>query len=118
MVQTGGETIRFSKISIHADRWEEFVPPDISCPVSYIVEASSQRIKLVLKVVHLKRAIVSEFMKNPKELGRLPMAMMRRLTREPKGIKFFSLASLEFELDGQNRKLDEVLMIDEYVRFK
>jgi len=118
MVQTGGETIRLHKISVYADRWEEFIPPNISCPVSYKVEASSERIKLVLKVVHLKQAIVSEFLKSPKELGRLPMALLRRFTREPNGIKFFSLASLEFELDGQNRKLDEVLMIDEYVRFK
>ncbi|MCK5067634.1 MAG: hypothetical protein KAR16_09350 [Bacteroidales bacterium] len=117
MVQAGGETIRLDKISVHADRWEEFISPGITCPASYMIKASSQRMQLALKVVHLKPAIVSEFMENLKELGRLGLAILRRISREPRGIKFYSSACLEFVLDGQTRKLDEVFMIDEYVKF-
>lgn len=117
IVQTGGETIRLDKISVLADRWEEFDPPGISGPVSYIVQASSQRMQLNLNVVHLKPAIVSEFMENPKELGRLGLAILRQISREPKGIKFYSSASLEFVLNGHTRRLDKVFMIDEYVKF-
>lgn len=117
MIQTGGETLWLDEITVQADRREDLEPPGISCPAYYVVKGSSQRMQLVLKVAHLKSAIVSEFMENPKELGRLGLFVLRRISKEPKGIKFYSSASLEFALDGKTQKLDEILMIDEYVRF-
>lgn len=117
MIQTGGETLWLDEITIRADRREDIEPPGISCPVCYVVEGSSQGLQLVLKVAHLKTAIISEFMENPKELGRHGLSVLRRISKEPKGIKFYSSASLEFTRDGQTQKLDEVLIIDEYVRF-
>jgi hypothetical protein len=116
MIQTGGETLWIDNFTVKADRWKEFEPPGISCPGSYMIEASSDRMQLVLNVVHLKQAIVSEFMENPKELGRLRLAVLRRISREPKGIKFYSSASVEYKFDGQARKQNEIFMIDEYVR--
>jgi len=116
IIQSGAETIRLEEFLVHTDQWEVINPPGISCPVSYSIEASSQRLQVSLKVVHLKPAIVSEFAKNPKELGRFRLALLRQLSRDPRGIKFYSTASLELVLDGQTRKLNEVLMIDEYVR--
>jgi hypothetical protein len=117
MVQTGGVAIWFDKISVHPDKWEKFDPPGISCPVSYRVEATSQRIQLTLEVIHLKPAIVSEFMKNPKELGRFRMEILRKISRNPRGIKFYSFATLEYKFDGRIHRLDKVFMIDEYVCF-
>ena len=117
MIQTGGETLWLDTITVQADQWEDFKSPGISCPASYVVEGSSQRMQLLLKVVHLKPAIVSEFMKNPKELGRFGLAVLRGISKEPRGIKFYSSASLEYKFDGQKRRLNEVFMIDEYVGF-
>lgn len=117
MVHTGGEIIYFDKISVHPDKWEKYAPPGISCPVSYRVEATSQRMQLSLEVIHLKPAIVSEFMKNPKELGRFRMEILRKISRNPRGIKFYSFATLEYKFDGRIHRLDKVFMIDEYVCF-
>lgn len=117
MIQTGGEILWLDEFRIQADRWEKFEPPGISCPGSYVIEARSDRIQLVIKVIHLKHAIVSEFLENPKELGRLRMAVLRLISREPRGIKFYSSANLEFSLDGKIQKLEEIFMIDEYVSF-
>ena len=116
MIQIGGKILWIDKFTVQADRWEEFEPPGISCPASYMIEANTDRLQLVLKVHHLKHAIVSEFMENPKELGRLRLAVLRRISSEPRGIKFYSSASLEYKFDGQPRKQHEIFMIDESVK--
>jgi len=116
IVRTGGETQWLDQISVQAEGWKEYNPPGISSPVSYRMKASSYKMKLVLEVLHLKQAVVSEFAENPKELGHLRLLLLRRFMGEPKGIKFYASCKLKMELEGVTRILDEVIMIDEYVR--
>lgn len=117
-VHYGKQALWFENISVFPEQWKEFNPPGISCPVSYRMSAVSRGMKLSLVVMHLKPAIVSEFTENPKELGPFRQALLRHLIRGPKGIKFYSKARLEMEIEGRTVQMDEIFFIDEYVRFR
>ena len=97
--------------------WKIYHPPGISCPTSYTVDARSEDCKVNLNVMHTKPAIISEFVRNTGELGKLRMALLKRISKNPRGIKFFSKASLALRIDGRTEKLDDLIMIDEYVKF-
>ena len=93
-------------------------PPGISCPTSYSIESADEVCHVQLKVRHTSPAIISEFAENPGELGKWRLALLKKISGNPRGIKFFSFASLNVRLNGKTMDMDDLLMIDEYVKFK
>jgi len=112
-----GEYFHLERASLNATGWEKASTLGISTPSNYTLTAASGNISIELEISHLKEAIVSEFWKNPREMGRLARGMLRHLSKEPRGIKYFSSARLKLDFRGQVLTMSEVLMIDEYVRF-
>ncbi|HEC41890.1 MAG TPA: hypothetical protein ENI20_03585 [Bacteroides sp.] len=117
ILQVGGNRIQLDKVEIQPADWKKFDPPGISCPQTYTLEAYDEACRVKMNVIHTKPAIISEFVKNTGELGFLRLALLKKISKNPRGIKFFSVASLDLTIDGRTEKLDNMLMIDEYVKF-
>ncbi|MGW8316237.1 MAG: hypothetical protein ACWGNV_11595, partial [Bacteroidales bacterium] len=110
MICIRGERIWLNVSKFRAEQWQQWEPPGISCPGSYLMKAGTERIQLALFVTHLKPAVISEFLEGPEELGRISRTVVRWISTEPKGIKFYATANLECTLDGETRKLEEIFM--------
>ena len=112
-----GNHMQFDTLDIQPGEWEMYDPPGISFPTGYTLEAFDDRYRIKMKITHTKPAIVSEFVENTSELGWLRLALLKKISKNPRGIKFFSNASLEIIFDGQTTNLDDLILIDEYVKF-
>jgi hypothetical protein len=61
--------------------------------------------------------IVNDFMDTREKTGRLLNYFVRKLTRDPKGVKFYSRATITLEGSVGRIILENIPMIDEYVLF-
>lgn len=114
---TGGREIILEELTVEPGRWRDYDPPGISCPESFSIRGTAGEIDLRMKVRHLKPAVISEFIENPKDLGRLKHQLLKKISKDPRGIKFFSEADVELSYPDRNMQLSDLLMIDEYVIF-
>ena len=89
----------------------------ISCPTAYHIQAKNNSLEISLEVRHIKPAIVSSFSDIPGTSGRLKKSLTKMLLRNPKGGKFFSSAKIEITESGNKKLVDQIIMIDEYIKF-
>ena len=117
IIQSLGKRTRIDKLTVQTGEWKQYNPPGILAPVSYRLEASEDTLQVVLTVEHSKPAVISEFTKTPERIGRFRRVLLKRISRDPRGIKFNAIAKLEFSQEGKIQILDEIHMIDEFVVF-
>lgn len=89
----------------------------ISCPSAYHIQAGNSSLAISLEVRHIKPAIVSAFSDIPNTPGRVGKSLTKKLLRNPRGGKFFSSARIEIMESGNKKLVDQLFMIDEYVKF-
>jgi len=111
------ETRQIDHLKLWTGEMQFHKEPGITCPASYRIEAADDSTRVSMEVRHIKPAIVSAFTENPEKLGKLRRAMLKKLAREPRGIKFFSSAKCEITLNGNTKTVEDKLMIDEFVVF-
>jgi hypothetical protein len=111
-----GQRTQLKNLRIHSVKWKLYDPPHLSCPLSFIMDVKG-KVRISLSIRHIAPAVTSEFLDNLLDMGRLMQAVLRRIAKNPRGIKFFSLASMEIHTESTTLKLKEIPMIDEYVSF-
>ena len=112
------QVIEFHKLSIEVHSREESDALGISVPASYTPECRNDSIRLELKVKHYEPAIVSRFTDTQDSLGRYRRKLLKWISGDPKGIKFYSSADISLESGETINTIHEVLMISEYVKFQ
>lgn len=117
IIHAWGKTKQVQKMEIRDGESEQYDPPGITCPASYTLEASCDTCHVLLSVEHISPAIVSAFAENPSSLGKWKKTLLKRMSRNPRGIKFFSIARMEITIEGKTEKLEDLFMIDEIVVF-
>jgi len=100
MLYRRGDCFRLESVSLEATGWMKGSTLGISAPSAYVLTAASGNIIIELEIKHLKEAIVSEFWKNPREIGKVARGMLRHLSKEPRGIKYYSSARLDLNFQG------------------
>jgi len=117
IIQSHAKRTRINKLTVQTGEWKQYNPPGILAPESYSLEASGDTLQVVLSVEHLKPAVISEFAETPEDMGRFRRALLKRISRDPRGIKFNAISRLEISQGGKTQILDEIHMIDEFVVF-
>lgn len=111
-----GTRTQLQHLKIHSVEWKTYDPPNLSCPLSFILDATGT-IQLRLRVQHGEPGVISEFIDNLSGMGKLQQAIIRWLSRNPRGIKFFARGTIEITQGSDRHTLEEIPMINEYVRF-
>jgi len=98
--------------SKHEQSWFSLPRPD-----GYKLSAHDSEMEIVLSVERLRHAVVSDFVEDQRMANPFLKTVYRSISRNPKGIKFFSKASLTVAGRTVRREFKDVLCIDEFVRF-
>jgi len=117
ILQMDNESRQIDLLKLRPGEKQFHKEPGITCPASYRIEAADDSTRVSIEVRHIKPAIVSAFTDNPEKLGKLRRTILKKLAREPRGIKFFSSATCEITLKGKTKTVEDQLMIDEFVVF-
>lgn len=92
-------------------------PLKLQYPASYEIQGSCDNSVVNIRLDHVSDATVSRFLDTDEITGRLRRWMVRKLSKDPRGVKSFAMASLEAHCPAGNVSLKDVLCIDEYVQF-
>jgi len=89
----------------------------IMYPGSYKLYGKNNLITVELSSRHIKIADESTFIDLPVRLGNLQGKFLKYLSKEPKGLKFFSKAVVKINCRGSSYVFEDEFFIDEYVVF-
>jgi hypothetical protein len=104
---------------IHVTVLEERFSEALQCnyPVRYDLKAENSDAILSLSAERIQEAIVSDFMEDQHMTNRVQALIYRRISRNPRGVKFFSKGSIRVTGEKFGHELTDVVFIDEFVRF-
>jgi len=117
IMHKAGKTIQMNQMLLKEIKSIFYEDLDFAIPDSYLVEAWDDSLQLKLSIHHHYPAIKSSFIDNPEKLGRIGRRILKKISRNPRGIKFFSSAQLEITDKDKKEVLQCPLMIDEFVVF-
>jgi len=91
---------------------------EMHVPESYRLTGKGTDSRFEIKVEHIKAAVISKFIDSIQSRGKNRKKIFKKLTGDPKGIKFHSVADIKLEYHDKNKLLSGASLISEYVRFK
>jgi hypothetical protein len=89
----------------------------INYPVSYEIQGKKDGLNITIQIKHLQEAAISTFVDQKEIKNGLQHRLIRYLSKNPRGIKFFSKASIVIESSNGKQKIEDVIFVDEYVEF-
>lgn len=89
----------------------------INYPVAYEIRGKKDDLNIHIQVKHLQEAVRSTFVDQKEMKNGFQYNLIRYLSKNPRGIKFFSMASIVVESLTKRQKIDDVIFIDEFVEF-
>jgi hypothetical protein len=92
--------------------------PGFSYPDQYLIKAEQGDLSIRLEIGRHQEMIINDFMGYEKEYGRVGTAMLRWISKNPKGIKFRATAKLEILRNGIKYTVENAQVVDEYVEFR
>jgi hypothetical protein len=89
----------------------------LTYPSEYEIRGTLHDINIAIQIKHLQEAAHSTFVDHQEMNHKLQSHLTRYLSKNPRGIKFFSQANLQIEITHKKETFNDVLFIDEYVEF-
>ena len=84
---------------------------------SYIITADNGSEHITIIIEHIKTAAEGAFIDPEKYKNKFLYRLLSRISKNPRGKKYFSHAEVNLDLDNKNYKWDKLICIDEYVLF-
>ena len=104
-----GESVLISTdVTCEPAEWKSSPRLGIRCPARYRLLATGPGLRAEVEVVHDRAAVESEFISGP--------PLLRRVTRNPRGVKFTGRAVTRIEHGGESFEA-ELPLVDEYAIF-
>ena len=116
-MEKGEDLIEISNLSIRRISSRNCSELQFICPETYEIKGEANGSVLTIRVDHVSDAAVSTFLDTDSIPGRLRRRLVRELSKDPRGAKSFAKASVELEGTAGSLSVDDILCIDEYVRF-
>ncbi len=116
-VEEGKKLIEISNLSIRRISSRNCSGLQFSCPEAYEIKGDANGSVLTIRLDHISDATVSTFLDTDIISGSLQRWLVRRLSKDPRGVKSFAKASVELASTAGSLSVDDILCIDEYVRF-
>jgi hypothetical protein len=91
---------------------------DFDYPERVIIRGQSDGVLLTLEISGHQEMVLNDFMDYRDEYGRLATWFLRRISGNPKGIKFRASVDVSVQTGDEVQKIKDSLMIDEYVEFQ
>ncbi|MBM3330493.1 hypothetical protein FJY68_01420 [candidate division WOR-3 bacterium] len=107
VLRIGERVIVATDVKVEPSEWRPSPELGIACPSRYRLNATGPGLGVELDVVHESAAVESEFISGP---------LLRRITRNPRGVKFTGRAVARIEHSGTTLRT-EVPLLDEYALF-
>jgi len=95
-------------VTVEAAEWQPSPRLGIRCPARYRLLATGPGLRAEIDVIHDRAAVESEFISGP--------PLLRRITRNPRGVKFTGRAVARIEHGGASFEA-ELPLVDEYAIF-
>jgi len=103
------------RVTVLEERFSEAL--QCKYPVRYDLSAENADAALSISAERIQEAVVSDFMKDQQMTNRVQALIYRGISRNPRGVKFFSKASIRVTGGKIRHELTDVVFIDEFVRF-
>jgi hypothetical protein len=86
-------------------------------PEIYQIDGRSAQLSVRLTITHEFPAVESRFLDTPEGMSKMLARFLKRMSHDPKGIKFFSRVAGIIELPDKQIELTGDVLISEYVAF-
>ena len=116
-MEEGKKLIEISNLSIRRISSRNCSGLQFSCPEAYEIKGDANGSVLTIRLDHISDAAVSTFLDTDSVSGSLQRWLVRKLSRDPRGVKSFAKASVKLTGTAGILSVDDILCIDEYVRF-
>lgn len=109
--------IMFSDFDLNVSSYTHSDKLEINYPDKYIIKAHKDDFLITIKIEHVKKATESSFILRDDFNNSYQYNLFKLLSRDPKGLKFFARAEITIIEGDKKYNLDDILLIDEYVKF-
>lgn len=112
-----GKILQMTDLSIRQFSSKNCEELHLTYPDSYEVRGRSNGADITIRINHIANAAVSRFLDTEEIKNALGRWIVRKLSKDPNGIKFFAKANVEFTSPTGRVELNDVTCIDEFVQF-
>ncbi len=116
-VQRDEEVIEISNLSIRRVSSRNCGELNLTVPGTYEIRGDAKESSLTIRLDHISDAAVSRFLDTASISGGLQRWLVRKLSKDPRGVTSFAEASAEITGKSGSLSAGNILCIDEYVRF-
>ena len=113
-----GRFFRAEKLSMQHSGMTSFESLKLSYPENYILELESGDLHIRLEIANHKICIVNDFMDYREQYGNLITWLLKKVSGNPRGIKFLAEADIEVRKGRKLSRMKKHALIDEYVKFR
>jgi hypothetical protein len=117
LLRLGESFTSFDRLSVAVQEWRFSDALQCRYPSRYELRAEDRDLGIVVSVDRIQEAVVSDFLDDQRIANPAQRMLYTWIGKDPRGIKFFSIASLRITGKGIDRELHQITMIDEFVRF-
>jgi len=83
----------------------------------YLIRGKSGELEIKIEVGNHEEMILNDFMDYINEYGTILTGVLRRISRDPLGIKFRATANVSIRINEERFTLENVALVDEFVKF-
>jgi hypothetical protein len=83
----------------------------------YLIRGKSDELEIKIEVGNHEEMILNDFMDYINEYGTILTSVLRRISRDPLGIKFRASANISIRINDERFILENVALVDEFVKF-
>lgn len=114
-----GNHFEFNEPELVIQHEKQGIKQPVVFPEDYILKGKNEHLTVEITLTSHDEILGNDFMDYAKEYGKTAEKLLRYFSRNPRGIKFRALATVEIFRPGQpTTQLKNLMVIDEYVRFK
>lgn len=104
-------------LNIEITQWRQSQEMNLSFADEYCISAQNAELSISIRVRAHEEMILNDFMDIREEYGRLAELLIRRISRNPRGIKFRAVADVRIQSAGSVMSFGDIEFVDEYVEF-
>jgi len=104
-------------LSIDPQKQKKNTEMDLVYLDEYIIRGQNSELSIIIEISDHHEMILNDFMDYKKEYGHLATGILRRISHNPRGIKFWAMADVIVNLNDKEYSFEKVPLIDEYVEF-
>ena len=117
VLEQGGTEVALERVVVTVESERFCKALGVSYPDRYQLRAESPTAEVLVTVTRIQEAVVSQFLGEKQVANPLQRAVYRRVSGNPRGIKFLSEATTVLKIDGTRSEFRGIPMIDEWVAF-